>query len=364
VPGWSGCARRAGYSATGTASSNRGGRAGSGRLLRQCRLFEWLVGDPGVDARVVRNVPRWLLDPLGPLSLRWSYLPAIAPWARPLYPCGDAEKVRIQARALAPAGRPDPRRPEAAGQRGGAEDLVHRLGHLYVYRSGRKSRKRISSPGRCGAKTGWRSTNSMRLAAPARTCAVARVCPRPLGARNRHTSTVWACAAPARALPALGGEHRAGAAQGFHLKGRPRARRIQTDSAISQPTAALVCAGRLFEALARSPRPIRCRSRRSAANHLMIADPEAMPRIPPPMPTASSWRRHEYGAALCRHRRARRPCGTPRLAACPHSARTGAQDVARPRRLTPGRADLGMDGPSSDLPDSLPVLGPSNASPD
>src|SRR5437660_6492678 len=72
------------------------------------------VSMPGV----VRNVPRWLLDPLGPLSLRWSYLPAIAPWLVRFIRAGTLEKVRIQARAFAPAGRPDPRRPEAAGQRG------------------------------------------------------------------------------------------------------------------------------------------------------------------------------------------------------------------------------------------------------
>src|SRR5579864_1739123 len=26
------------------------------------------------------NVPRWLLDPMGPLSIRWRYLPILAPW--------------------------------------------------------------------------------------------------------------------------------------------------------------------------------------------------------------------------------------------------------------------------------------------
>src|SRR6516164_9869185 len=30
-------------------------------------------------AGVIRSVPRWRLDPLGPLSPRWNYLPAIDP---------------------------------------------------------------------------------------------------------------------------------------------------------------------------------------------------------------------------------------------------------------------------------------------
>ncbi|MGZ5139490.1 MAG: FAD-dependent oxidoreductase, partial [Burkholderiales bacterium] len=28
----------------------------------------------------IRHVPRWILQPLGPLSLSWRQLPALAPW--------------------------------------------------------------------------------------------------------------------------------------------------------------------------------------------------------------------------------------------------------------------------------------------
>src|SRR6202790_2248325 len=51
---------------------------------------------------VVRNVPRWLFDPLGPLSLRWRYLPVIAPWLVRFIRAGTPEKVRAQARAVRP----------------------------------------------------------------------------------------------------------------------------------------------------------------------------------------------------------------------------------------------------------------------
>ncbi len=34
------------------------------------------IGTPGV----IKNAPKMLLDPLAPLSVRWSYLPWIAPW--------------------------------------------------------------------------------------------------------------------------------------------------------------------------------------------------------------------------------------------------------------------------------------------
>lgn len=34
------------------------------------------VGMPGMW----KKVPGWLLDPLGPLTIRWSYAPFVAPW--------------------------------------------------------------------------------------------------------------------------------------------------------------------------------------------------------------------------------------------------------------------------------------------
>lgn len=34
------------------------------------------VAMPGV----LKNVPGWLMDPLGPLSVRWGYLPKMMPW--------------------------------------------------------------------------------------------------------------------------------------------------------------------------------------------------------------------------------------------------------------------------------------------
>ena len=34
------------------------------------------ISGPGV----LGAVPRWLADPLGPLAIRWRYLPRLAPW--------------------------------------------------------------------------------------------------------------------------------------------------------------------------------------------------------------------------------------------------------------------------------------------
>jgi D-amino-acid dehydrogenase len=35
---------------------------------------------PTVHSRMLLKVPGWLMDPLGPLTIRWSYLPRVAPW--------------------------------------------------------------------------------------------------------------------------------------------------------------------------------------------------------------------------------------------------------------------------------------------
>ncbi|WP_024303235.1 FAD-binding oxidoreductase [Pseudogulbenkiania sp. MAI-1] len=53
--------------AAGTSSGNAGALAISEVIP---------LAEPGV----LRQVPRWLLDPLGPLAVRWRYLPGLLPW--------------------------------------------------------------------------------------------------------------------------------------------------------------------------------------------------------------------------------------------------------------------------------------------
>jgi D-amino-acid dehydrogenase len=35
---------------------------------------------PTIHPRILLKIPGWLLDPLGPLTIRWSYLPKALPW--------------------------------------------------------------------------------------------------------------------------------------------------------------------------------------------------------------------------------------------------------------------------------------------
>jgi D-amino-acid dehydrogenase len=89
------------------------------------------VGMPGMW----RNVPKWLLDPDGPLTIRLRHLPIVLPWlARFLRFSTRAEVVRI-ARAMRGLLAPVFESYEPLLQRAGASHLVRRTGCLYVYSS-------------------------------------------------------------------------------------------------------------------------------------------------------------------------------------------------------------------------------------
>ncbi|MBI1777131.1 MAG: FAD-dependent oxidoreductase [Proteobacteria bacterium] len=55
------------------------------------------IGTPGI----LRRVPKMLLDPASPLSIRWSYLPRITPWLVRLIAASTPTRVEAISRALA-----------------------------------------------------------------------------------------------------------------------------------------------------------------------------------------------------------------------------------------------------------------------
>ncbi|MCK9510878.1 MAG: FAD-dependent oxidoreductase [Pigmentiphaga sp.] len=89
------------------------------------------VGMPGMW----KKVPRWLRDPLGPLTVRWSYLPTVLPWMlRFLHHSKPAEVVRI-ATALRELLAPIFDCYEPLLEHADLQHLVQRTGCLYVYSS-------------------------------------------------------------------------------------------------------------------------------------------------------------------------------------------------------------------------------------
>jgi D-amino-acid dehydrogenase len=318
------------------------------------------VSMPGV----IRNVPRWLFDPLGPLSLRWSYLPVIAPWLLRFMRAGTPEKVRAQARALRPLLGPTLDALTPLVSAAGAEDLVHRLGHLYVYRSAESLAKdRLAWMLRRdnGVEVDEFDADELRQLEPA----LSREYVRGLLVReNGHTSN------PLGLVERLlghflrsGGELVRARAHGFRLEGG-RLAAIQTDSGDLAANPAIVCAGAYSKPLAAALGD-RVPLETERGYHLMIADPEAMPRIP----TADA----DGKFVATPMDTGLRFAGTVELAglAAPPDWRRARILLAQGRKMLPGLAASHPEGRISmwmghrpSLPDSLPVLGPSSATPD
>ncbi|MBI3711243.1 MAG: FAD-binding oxidoreductase [Proteobacteria bacterium] len=81
------------------------------------------------------QIPGWLVDPLGPLSLRWSYLPHALPWLLRCLRAGRPDKVEAQSKAMHAlfARAWDAYQPLIKSA--GAADMLRRNGYVYVYES-------------------------------------------------------------------------------------------------------------------------------------------------------------------------------------------------------------------------------------
>lgn len=89
------------------------------------------VGMPGLW----KQVPKWLADPLGPLTVRWAYLPRALPWLVQFLRHSRPDEVVRIAGALRTLLAPIFDCYGPLVQRAGAEHLVRRSGCLYVYSS-------------------------------------------------------------------------------------------------------------------------------------------------------------------------------------------------------------------------------------
>ena len=89
------------------------------------------VGMPGLW----KQVPQWLIDPLGPLTVRWTYLPRALPWLLQFLRHSSREEVVRIAGALRTLLAPIFDCYAPLVQRAGAQALVRRTGCLYVYSS-------------------------------------------------------------------------------------------------------------------------------------------------------------------------------------------------------------------------------------
>jgi len=81
-----------------------------------------------------RKLPGFLADPLGPLAIRWSYLPRALPWLLRYLASGATEaRVARTAQALRALLVGAPALHQALAEAAGAGELIRRQGLMYVY---------------------------------------------------------------------------------------------------------------------------------------------------------------------------------------------------------------------------------------
>ena len=101
---------------------------GNGTLLNPSSVIP--MSSPGIW----KKVPGYLRDPLGPLAIRWRYLPSLLPWLRRFVAAGSTpEKLSAIARALQPLLAEAPARHRALAEEAGVGDLITRQGVLFAY---------------------------------------------------------------------------------------------------------------------------------------------------------------------------------------------------------------------------------------
>jgi len=92
---------------------------------------------PQTGPGVILKAPRWLLDPLGPLFVRWRHLPEFLPWLIRFVRAGRPEAMRRQMDAMAALHRLALEAHRDLAAEAGAADLIRANGTLTVYESAR-----------------------------------------------------------------------------------------------------------------------------------------------------------------------------------------------------------------------------------
>lgn len=311
-----------------------------------------------------KHVPGYLMDPLGPLSIRWSYLPQIAPWLLRYGLAGTPEKIKYQAAALQALIAPchDSLRPLV--EDAGAQDLVKRDGILIVYRS----KESVANDARGWALRRahgivWEEFDAQDLRSfdPHLTpdAKFGKYVP-----GNGHTANPSALVkAIVDSVVAAGGRVVAAEARGFAFDG-DRLVGVETSQGRIAVDSAVLAAGAHSKSLAIQAGD-RVPLETERGYHVMIKNPAIRPRVP----TTDQ----DYKFVVTPMQHGVRVAGTVELAglkAAPNWRRSeilieriGALFPALDEAYSKNDVSYWM-GHRPSLPDSLPVMGRSTRSPD
>ncbi len=312
-----------------------------------------------------RKVPGWVADPLGPLTIRWRYLPRMLSWLRHFLAAGATEaKVAATARALRPLVVEAPERHRRLAEAAGVGALIRRQGLLYIFPS-RAEFEAEALAWRLRRENGvsWveLDQNELRQREPG------------LDRRYRFGVLVEEgghCLDPSAYVAALvrhaeqlGAERRSERATGFHIEAR-RLRAVRTETGQIECEKAVIAAGARSKPLAAAAGD-RVPLESERGYHAVIESPESAPRYPV-MPSDGKMSITMMAGGL-------RIAGQVELAGLEAAPNWRRAEILRdfalrvfpglPRELPGARVTFWM-GHRPSTPDGLPCIGPASASPD
>lgn len=312
-----------------------------------------------------KKVPGYLLDPLGPLTIRWTALPHLAPWLLRFLAAGaTVAKVEATARALSALLHDAPERHQALAAQAGLSDLIVRRGLLYAYPSRREFEAEA---------LGWRLRRDngvtwRELDGPALRAFEPLLAPRygfgALVEAGGHCQDPGAYVSGlVRYAQSLGAQVRQGEALGFDIRsGRLRA--VRTAAGELACDRAVIAAGVRSKALAAAAGD-RVSLASERGYHVVVAHPEVAPSLPV-MPSDGKMANTPTRAGL-------RASGQVELAGIEAAPNWRRADVlldhlvntypGLPRHIPEERLSRWL-GHRPSTPDGLPVLGPAAATAD
>ena len=312
-----------------------------------------------------RKVPGWLADPLGPLAVRWSYLPRALPWLRRFIAAGaDVAKMRRLAKAMRPLVSGCPQMHKALADEAGVGHLIQQTGLLYTFPT-RADFEAESLAWQIRAEQGVRwlelDENDLRQREPAldRRYTFAL-----LVEDGGHCTDPGAyVAALVRLAQSRGAVLVQDRARGLDIQGG-RLRAVRTEGASLPADVAVIAAGawsRQLAAAAGDPVPLET----ERGYHVMISDPEGAPRLPI-MPSDGKMANTMTAHGL-------RIAGQVEIAGLDAAPNWKRAEILRdyalrtypalPRTLSPDRVTFWM-GHRPSTPDSLPCIGRATGCPD
>lgn len=329
-----------------------------------CWLSPSSVVPPAVPG-LWKKLPRFLSDPLGPLAIRWRYLPRVAPWLVRYLLAGWTEaRVMRTGHALRALVKGAPELHAALAEEAGVGHLIERRGLLYIYPS-RADFEAEALAWRVRRETGvkWLELDEDEL----------RQREPELDRRYRFAVLVEEgghCRNPGAYVAALVAQAEAqgmvrvdARATGFRIEGG-RLQAVLTDAGDVPASRAVISAGAHSRTLAQAAGDdLPLESERGY--HAVITDPEAGPRTPM-MPSDGKM-------SLTMTETGLRVAGQVEIAGLEAAPDWRRAEILRdhllrsfpglPRELPAGRVKVWM-GHRPSMPDGLPCIGPARASPD